>query len=176
MSAALQPISVEEFLAWEAGQAERFEFDGTQPVAMTGGTYAHARLISQLIVALAGRLPRGCRALPTDLKVVTETRVRYPDVTVVCGPVGRADTQVQPSVVFEVLSPSTSLIDRRVKPLDYAAVPSVQAYVILDQDGPGAVVMRRVRGWLEECVAGEEAVLALPEIGVELPLGELYAD
>lgn len=51
MSASLKPLYVEEFLAWERAQPERYEFDGIQPVAMTGGGQ-HVRIITRLIVAL----------------------------------------------------------------------------------------------------------------------------
>jgi Uma2 family endonuclease len=141
---------------------------------MTGGTRAHARLAARLLVALASRLPAECEAFGSDLKVQGETAVRYPDATIVCHPGEPDDTVVRPTVVFEVLSPSTAMTDRRVKPLDYAGIPSVQACVLLEQDRPRVAVLRRVRGWLEEILEGPGAVLSLPEVGVELPLSELY--
>ncbi|HEV7267921.1 MAG TPA: Uma2 family endonuclease [Falsiroseomonas sp.] len=174
MSASLQPLSLEEFLAWEDGQEERYEFDGVQPVAMTGASFAHAMIVTRLILALGGRLRSGCLPLANDLKVVTERRVRYPDLTIVCGPVAAGADRVSPTVVFEVISPSTALTDRRVKPLDYAEVPSIEAYVVLEQDRPQATVRRRATGWAEEQLEGPGAVLALPEVGVELAIGELH--
>jgi Uma2 family endonuclease len=174
MSASLKPLTLEEFLAWEAEQEERYEFDGTQPIAMTGASFAHVRLVTRLILTLGRRLRRGCLPLANDLKVVSERRVRYPDLTIVCGPVADSADRVAPTVVFEVLSPSTALTDQRVKPLDYAAVPSIQAYVLLEQQEPRVTVRRRTREWAEEVVDGFRATLALPEVGVELPLSELY--
>jgi Uma2 family endonuclease len=174
MSASLKPLTLEEFLAWEAEQEERYEFDGVQPVAMTGASFAHARLVTRLILTLAPRLRRGCLPLANDLKVVSERRVRYPDLTIVCGPVADNADRVAPTVVFEVLSPSTSLTDQRVKPLEYAEVPSIQAYVLLAQDGPAVTVRRRAADWAEEKLEGSQAVLALPEVGVEFSLAELY--
>ena len=76
--------------------------------------------------------------------------------------------------MFEVLSPSTALTDRRVKPFDYASVPSIQAYVILDCDEPLATVMRRTAGWEPETIAGLDAEIPLPEIGVSLPLSAIH--
>lgn len=167
-------MTLAEVLAWEAAQEERHEFDGIQPVAMTGATRAHARVVRQLILALAARLTRGCEVFGGDLKVVSDSAVRYPDALIACDGGAPGDAAVQPSVVFEVLSPSTALTDRRIKPLDYAAVPRIQASVMLEQDRPAAIVLRRSRGWLEESPEGRDAVLALPEVGVELPLGELF--
>jgi Uma2 family endonuclease len=174
MSAALKPITLEEFLAWEATQEERYEFDGTQPVVMTGASFAHVRLVTRLIVTLSARLRPGCLPLANDLKVVAANRARYPDLTVVCGEVAADADRVAPTAVFEVLSPSTALTDRRVKPRDYAAALSIAVYVILEQERPSVTVLRRARDWAEEVVEGEGAALALPEIGVELPLAELY--
>lgn len=175
MSASLKPLTVEEFLIWERTQPERYEFDGTQPVAMTGGSVAHARIVRRLVTVLAARLGHGCEAFAGDLKVLTPGRARYPDATVVCGQMDSRSDVVAPSVVFEVLSPSTVLTDRRVKAAEYAGVSSVLVYVMLEQDQPRAVVLRRLEGWREEVLVGHEAVLALPEIGADLPLGDLYA-
>lgn len=174
MSAALKPITLDEFLEWEAEQEERFEFDGIQPVAMTGVSFAHARLVTQLILALGARLRPGCMPLANDMKVVTEGRVRYPDVTVVCGPVEATADRVSPTVIFEVSSRSTALTDRRVKSLEYAKHSSVMVYVTLEQTEPMAVLRRRGTGWQEEPLDGADAVMRLPEIGVELPLSLLY--
>src|SRR5689334_8942910 len=115
MSASLRPLTLAEFLDWERAQTERYEFDGIQPVAMTGGSVAHARVIRRLVMALGVRLRTGCEAFAGDLKVLTGGRARYPDVSIVCGPVNPHDDTVEPVVVFEVLSPSTALTDRRVK-------------------------------------------------------------
>jgi Uma2 family endonuclease len=81
---------------------------------------------------------------------------------------------VEPALVVEVLLPSTALTHRRVKAAEYAGVPSVLVYIMLEQDQPRAVVLRRLEEWREEIVLGAGAVLHLPEIGIELPLGPLY--
>jgi Uma2 family endonuclease len=102
-------------------------------------------------------------------------RVRYPDVSVVRD-AGIADTdRIDPTVVFEVTSPATARSDRHAKPSDYASVPSIQAYVILDSDRPEATVMRRTNGWEAEEYSGADATIPLPEIGVNLPLAAVYA-
>ncbi len=174
MNVIVRPrISLADFLDWEKDQPQRYEFDGTQPIPMPGGTVAHARLVRRLVEALSHALGPGYEAFGGDLKVRTAPdRIRYPDVLVLAGePPPHADT-VEPVVVVEVLSPSTALIDLRVKPEEYAAVASLLAYVVLPQDGPeGAVVLRRSGGWVAEAAAG---VLALPEVGVTVALGTLY--
>jgi len=178
MNLALRkPMTLAEFLEWEERQPLRYEFDGIGPVAMTGGTYGHSTIQGNLATALGGRL-RGkrCRFHGSDLKFqVAEGHVRYPDGMVLCSPVDRTATVVyDPVVVFEVLSPSTARDDRIVKAREYQATPSVQRYVMLEQDGVSATVYARSgETWTHEILIAD-SILALPEIGVELPLAELY--
>src|SRR5215213_9362210 len=101
MSASLKPLTLDEYLDWERAQPERYEFDGTQPVAMTGGSVAHARVVRRLVTALSARLRPGCEAFAGDLKVLTAGRARYPDATVVCGLVDPEHDAVEPTVVVE---------------------------------------------------------------------------
>nr|WP_294502718.1 Uma2 family endonuclease [uncultured Rhodopila sp.] len=174
MSATLKPLTVDEFLAWERAQPTRYEFDGIQPVAMTGGSFADARTITRLTTALNNRLQPPCEAIGPELKVETPGRIRYPDASVVCSAPADDSDIVTPTVVFEVLSPSTALTDRRVKAAEYAAVPAIQAYVMLETDRPGITVRRRSTGWEAETVSGLDADLPLPEIGVTIPLAAIY--
>ena len=106
---------------------------------------------------------------------VAEGHVRYPDGVVLCSPVDRTATVVyDPVVVFEVLSPSTARDDRIVKAREYQATPSVQRYVMLEQDSVSATVYARSgETWTHEILIAD-SILALPEIEVELPLAELY--
>ena len=178
MNLALRkPMTLAEFLEWEERQPLRYEFDGIGPVAMTGGTYGHSTIQGNLATALGGRL-RGkrCRFHGSHLKFqVAEGHVRYPDGMVLCSPIDRTATVVyDPVVVFEVLSPSTARDDRIVKAREYQATPSVQRYVMLEQDGVSATVYARSgETWTHEILIAN-SILSLPEIDVELPLAELY--
>ncbi len=172
-----KPMTLAEFLEWEERQPLRYEFDGVGPVAMTGGTAGHSTIQGNLAIAFGGRL-RGkpCRFYGSDLKFqVAEGHVRYPDGMVVCSMVGRTATVVfDPVVVFEVLSPSTASNDRIAKAREYQATASVQRYVMLEQDGVGATIYARLGDtWTHEILIAD-SILSLPEIGVELPLAELY--
>ena len=170
-------MTLAQFLEWEQRQPLRYEFDGAAPVAMTGGTWGHSTIQRNLAISVGGRL-RGkpCQFQGSDLKFqVAEGHIRYPDGMVVCSPVQRTATVINdPVIVFEVLSPSTSRTDRIVKGREYQATPSVSRYVMLEQDGIGATVYARSGdAWtFELLIAG--SLLALPEIGVELPLAEFY--
>jgi Uma2 family endonuclease len=171
-----QNWTLAEFLDWEERQEFRWEFDGFQPVAMSGGTVAHADIQANLAASLRNRL-RGkpCKFFGSDLKIEVAGRIRYPDGFVVCSPVSNTHTIIgDPVVIFEILSPSTSSTDRILKNREYAATPSVQRYVILEQDRIAATVFTRVADDWVGHVLLEDAILAMPEIGLEIPLAELY--
>jgi Uma2 family endonuclease len=176
MSAPLaKPLSLEEFLAWERRQDLRYEFDGVRIVAMTGGSLNHSAIATNIVTALERRLRPPCRAYRGDVKVRAADSVRYPDAVVTCSPVdGRSDMVPEPVVVFEVLSPSTAVVDRMVKNQEYRATPSIQRYVMLEQTRIGATVFARVAdNWVGTVFLGE-AMLEMPELGIGIPLEEFY--
>jgi Uma2 family endonuclease len=171
-------MTLEQFLAWEIRQELRYEFDGIQPVAMNGVRVEHAIIESNLNAALRDRLKgKPCRAFGSNLKIEVAGRIRYPDAFVVCTPVPRGAYVVRdPVVVFEILSPSTTHTDMVLKTAEYQATPSILRYVILEQDHAGAQVFsRRDVDWIVETVKDND-VLRMPEIGIEIPLPEIYAD
>jgi Uma2 family endonuclease len=175
--AVRKPMTLAEFLAWEERQELRYEFDGVEPVAMTGGTAGHATVQRNLAMALGSRL-RGkpCQFFGSDLKIqVAENHIRYPDGMVVCSHVDRSAKVVHdPIVIFEVLSPGTAAKDRIVKAREYQATPSVQRYVMLEQARIGATVhVRAADGW-NVLVLKDGDTLALPEIDLAIPLTEFY--
>ena len=177
MSNALRrPMTLDEFIAWEERQELRYEFDGFQPVAMTGGSYAHDAVSTNLAIVVGGRL-RGtrCRLHGSTLKVLAKGRVRYLDAFVTCQSYGNADRFARdPVVIFEVPSPSTARTDRIDKVREYTALSSLQRYVLLEQDRVAATVMERQgAGWVTT-VLTDDAALPMPEIGLELLLAELY--
>jgi len=178
MNVALRrTMTLEDFLVWEAKQPERYEFDGLQPVAMNDGTVAHAVIGTNLVVELSSRL-RGkqCRAYGPGLKILVAGRVRYPDAFVACSPVANDATWLtEPVVVFEVLSESTAIVDQTIKNAEYRATPSIQRYVMLSQQSISANVYERAGDqWIGTLVTSLDAMLAMPELGIELPLAALY--
>ncbi len=179
MSIALRkPMTLQEFLDWEEQQELKWEFDGFGPVAMTGGTSDHSAIQINLYASLRNRL-RGkpCRAYTSDLKISAGGSIRYPDAFVVCSPIPRGALVVtDPVVVFEVLSPSTAAIDIGIKNEEYRDTPSIQRYIMLSQDHQHATVFARIdNDWVGH-IMSDGAVLSMPEIGIEMPLAEIYED
>ena len=171
-----KPMTPSEFFAWEADQELKWEFDGLQPIAMTGGTRAHAVVQANLLSALITRL-RGkpCRAYGSDLKIQTGPGYRYPDASVSCTSFPDNETVVaEPVVIFEVLSASTSSDDRTTKLAEYQSLSSVQRYVMLEQDRVFATMITRTDAGWDHALVGQGGTLDMPEIAVEIPMAELY--
>lgn len=169
-------MSLEEFLAWEAGQDLKWEYDGTGPVEVTGGTRAHA-LIQRRILAVLDALLSGSafEVFGSELKVQVDGRIRYPDafVTHAGGPAGSTVVH-DPIAVFEVLSDSAERTDRFTRNREDAATPSVQRYVMLEQVEAGSMVFERAGGdWVGRLLLAG-AVLRMPETGIEVPVAEFY--
>jgi len=183
MNIALRkPWTQAEFFAWAEAQETRYEFDGFQPAATTGGNINHNRVMWGLHRALDSRLRRGgqgpCEPLGPDAGVETVNKaVRYPDALVTCSRVEGEDRLVPGViVVFEVLSPTSGRDDRITKVREYAAVPSIRRYVILESSSVGLMVMERSspgQVW-QTTVLTKDDTLRMPEIGIEIPVAEIY--
>ena len=176
MNVALRkPMTLDQFLRWEERQERKYEFDGFQAVAMVGVKVAHSTIQRNLITALATRL-RGqkCQVQGSELKIEVVGRIRYPDAFVVCSPLARDATVVHdPVVVFEILSEGTAVTDLVTKNAEYRQAPSIKRYVVLQQTSLEAIMFSHDGGWTPDMRAGD-AVLSMPEIGVDIPLPELY--
>ena len=171
----------DQFFDWAETQDVRYEFDGFQPVAMTGGTINHSQITGNIHVALRARLRgSGCWPLGPDAGVATiGGAVRYPDALVTCTKTpGTARVVEGVVVVFEVLSPTSGRTDRIDKLREYAAVASIRRYVILEHAGVGLTVFERANpgdAWTATALTAEDT-LRMPELGIAIPAAEFYAD
>lgn len=172
-----KPWSVDDFLAFEAEQEERYEFVDGVIRMMTGATAAHSALKLNLALALKSAISGGtCRVDVDDLKVVTGEAVMYPDVLVTCVPVAPDDDRVhQPTVVVEVLSPSTETHDRVKKWRAYQTISSLRHFVLVAQKERRIEAYSRTEGGWSLTVAEQaEDTIALDAIGAHLRLAEVY--
>ena len=172
-------MSREEFFAWAELQDARYEFDGFEPVAMTGGSINHNRMGLNIYFALRSRLGSSpCEALGPDTGVATVgNAVRYPDSLVTCTETPGLDHVVRdPVVVFEVLSPGSGRVDRIEKLREYRAVASIRRYVVLEYKSVGLTMFARANGhsdWTATAMSSGDTLL-MPEIGIEVPVSEFY--
>ncbi|MGI4744632.1 MAG: Uma2 family endonuclease [Janthinobacterium lividum] len=171
-------MTQEEFFDWAGAQEGRYEFDGFQPVAMVGGTGNHARIIRNINFQLTSRLGDGpCEALASDAGIQTVgNRIRYPDGVVTCRPFdGTRHIIPEPVIVFEVVSASSARDDRNGKLREYHAVPSIRRYILVEQAVMVLTVFSRQSDQPWSALSlGEGDTLVLPEIGVEVPVVDLY--
>jgi Uma2 family endonuclease len=175
------PWTPERFLTWAETQDQRYEFDGVRPVAMTGGTARHDRITGNIHLALSVRL-RGkpCANYGPNLGVQTlGNRIRYPDALITCAKFSDMERLApDPISVFEVLSPSSGSLDRVLKLREYAAVPSIRQYIIVEFAEAGLQLLYRDSGaapWITLPLTGEDT-LSLPDLGLDIPVAEFYQD
>jgi Uma2 family endonuclease len=172
-----------EYLELEASSELRHEFVDGAVYAMAGGTPEHARLSMAVGAALLGALgPKGCAVYTSDLKIRIDAtnRSTYADVVVICGPERTSTIDpnaiINPTVIVEVLSPSTEASDRGEKWHHYQRLDSLREYVLISQGESCIEVFRRDGDeWvLRTATAGQ--MLELPSQGVRIPVDAIYAD
>ncbi|WP_372424584.1 Uma2 family endonuclease [Salinarimonas chemoclinalis] len=173
--------TIDEFLAWQEHQPERWELVDGQPRAMAGASNVHDDIVVNILTELR-RLTRGgpCRPFTGDGAVETRPgRLRRPDVGLDCG---RRDPQARiaarPRLVVEVLSPSTRDFDAFEKLEEYKRVASIEAILLVEPNRPLVLAWTREGddAWSRTTVEGPEARLDLPALDLSLPLAAIYAD
>lgn len=172
------PWSIEEYLALEQTAETRHEYDGGHIWAMSGATDRHNRVAINLTLALAPTaFARGCGFNVSDMRVrVADDRYFYPDVVVTCDPDDRDPlVKARPCLVVEILSPSTETRDRGYKLRSYLALPSLQAYVLVDPDARVVEVFSRAADSWSFQVIEEDGHFDLPCPPARLTLDEVYA-
>src|SRR5260221_715081 len=176
-----QLMSMEDYLAWENEQQVKHEYIGGVVYAMAGARNRHNLVASNVMVSIGPQL-RGkpCKTYNSDTKVrvllPTHTRFYYPDVMVVCQP-SSPDLSYQegPTVIVEVISERSRRTDQQEKREAYLALGTLQIYLIVEQASAAATIWRRAdQGFAGEVYAGLDAVIALPEIGAQFALAEVY--
>lgn len=186
MSAEAQPLlSADEYLALERESDEKHEYWGGQMVAMAGASRVHSLICWNVATALGPQIrDRGCEGYVSDMRVriPASRRYVYPDLTVVCGePVfedAELDTLTNPTLIVEVLSPSTEERDRGLKLFAYRGIESLRVCLLVAQDRTWIEHWQRQGdgSWRVVEITDPKAVVDLPEIGARLPVAEVYAN
>lgn len=175
-------LAEDEYLKLEESSAVRHEYVDGRIFAMTGATYAHNVIGTNLTVAFGARL-RGseCRLFANDMKVKIESTgtFYYPDLMISCGEAFTAGSvySSSPCLIAEILSPSTVDIDRREKLLAYKSIASLKQYAIIYQDQRRVELYSREGNNWEVSVLQEHDNLKLNLIaGLEMSisLDEIY--
>jgi len=184
MDAQTRPhLTPEEYLAIERRSETRSEYLDGETFAMTGGSRNHNLIVLNIGRELSLQLKkRACEVYASDLRVrVPATGLyTYPDITVVCGEPRFEDEELEtllnPTLLIEVLSPTTEAYDRGKKFEHYQTIPSLSEYLLVSQASFRVEQFLRQEDnrWLFTAVAGFEGRISLPSIQCELVLAEVY--
>jgi Uma2 family endonuclease len=184
---ATQPSSLltpEQYLDLERVAEEKHEFIDGAMVAMAGGFLRHALISANAVVSLNQAL-RGkrCLTFSSDARVSVfwDRLITYPDVSVVCGKPefvdGRKDTLTNPTMIVEVLSPSTRNFDQGEKARRYRQLPSLREFLIVEQERVFVEQYRRLPDGSWQILAHDslDAVIGLQSHEATIAVAELYA-
>lgn len=183
---SLQPqqrYTAEEYLARERKAEYRSEYYAGEIFAMSGASEQHNLIVTNLVREISlqfkGRL---CKVYASDLRVKVSPvgLYTYPDVVALCGEPqfddAHRDTLLNPTIVIEVLSPSTEAYDRGDKSAHYRQLASLEEYLLVSQEKVHVEhYMRRPdQHWLLSEAAGMKDAIELPSVQCVLALSEIY--
>jgi Uma2 family endonuclease len=178
-------FSLEDYLAYDDAREGRSEFYDGEIFDMAGGSYVHGVICSNISGALFNALKgTGCRPNDSGVKVHIHASksISYPDLSVVYGETEyfwpRLDIIKNPTVIIEVLSPSTEGFDRGSKFRKYKQLKSLREYVLVEQESANVDVfyLNDDGEWVNDTYAGLEGEMVLRSLGVNLALMDVYRD
>lgn len=177
-------VNVEDYFEEERAAETRSEYCNGQVFAMAGASEPHEDVAANLVMALRQQTRgRACKAYGSGLKlwIPIKKSCRYPDVSVVCGQIEfyqaeRPEAILNPTVIIEVLSPSTEATDRGAKAEEYRSLPSLQEYLFVAQDRYHIehFVRQGPQQWLMTEYDDLEATIRLASVECQLALVDVY--
>lgn len=176
-------LSTEEYLEFEKKSLEKHEYFRGEVFAMAGASPRHNVIFSNLFGDLAYRLKgKPCRPYGSDLRIhiPENTLYTYPDISIICGEIipskTDADTAIQPTVLIEILSPSTRDYDKGGKFTLYRDIPTLQEFIVIDSESISIEAFRiNEKGhWELEHYRSINDTLNIPIVHVSFPLHEIY--
>lgn len=176
-------VTEEEYLVFEKASRDKHEFYKGEVFAMAGAGARHNVIFSNLFGELAFRLKgKPCKPYGSDLRIhIPENSLfTYPDISIICDELipskVDADTVVQPTVIIEILSPSTRNYDQGIKFRLYREIPSLKEFITIDSESIGIEAYRinAERNWELKDYRSIDETLTIPIVGLSLPLKEIY--
>ena len=182
-AARITRYTPQQYIALERKADFKSEYDDGFITAMAGASPDHNTIAVNLAGEIRSQLrDRPCRVFVSDIRVLVSPTglYTYPDVVALCGKLqfedDKRDTLLNPTVIVEVLSPTTESYDRGRKFAQYRLLESLREYVMVAQDQ--VLVERYTRHgeeWLLTVLSDLDATLRLTSIGCEVSLREIYA-
>lgn len=177
-----QKMTIEEYLAFENASTEKHEYYRGEVFAMAGAKVHHNEIVVNTLSLIKQFLKgRPCKPYNSDQRIHIEKNslFTYPDISIICGEVITLNDDemnaLNPSVIIEVLSPSTRTYDRSYKFRLYREIPTLKEYIILESESVGAeIAIFNQQGFWE--VREYKATDAIPihTIGMQLSLQDIY--
>lgn len=174
------PFTEREYLALEMLADTKHEYSGGVVVDMAGAEIAHNRVVTNLSAALVQAIGDGpCEVLSSDqrVKIESSSEYYYPDLIMVCDKPRivepRPRSLINPSAIFEVLSPSTQSYDEGIKLEAYKAIPSLREVVLVDSTGRRIIHHRRVDDQWHADILRADDTLVLAN-GIEIAVARIY--
>jgi len=169
-------ITEQEYLTGEKISEVKHEYINGDVYAMAGTSKNHERIALNMSRIFGNHLINSpCEPFGSDVKVRVPTgNYRYPDCMVVCDDITENDYYTEsPTILVEVLSRSTRKIDEKDKRMEYLNIPSLEEYILIEQDFVDIEVVRRKEGWRSQhYFLGDE--FTLESIDLTLSVEELY--
>lgn len=180
----LKDFSLEAYLSLEEESGVKYEYHDGTVVAMAGGTIEQGlisgNIFGELKLGLRGH-QKPCRAINGEVKlhIASFNKYLYPDAMDICGPLQRApqhqDAIINPTIIVEVLSAFTERYDRGDKFFFYRQIPTLKAYILIDQYSPSIETYNRIGDlWQITRTTGLDKSLAIEALNLEIPLSAIY--
>lgn len=175
--------TTEEYLRFEKESLQKHEYFKGEIYAMAGAGTRHNIVFSNLFIGIGSQLKgKPCKPYGSDLRIhiPENTLLTYPDISVICGDLIASpkdeDTAMLPSVLIEILSPSTRNYDRGGKFILYRDIPTLKEYILVETEAIGIEAFRiNSNGhWELEEYRTLNNILTMPQINVSMPLREIY--
>ncbi len=176
-------MTLEEYLEFDHNADGRFEYYDGEVFGMSGGSPAHSLLANRIGRLLGNQIDsKGCLVFQSDLKIKVPSLppYRYADVSALCGdPVyeqtGKREMLVNPTVIVEVLSPSTQGYDKDKKFKAYKSIESLREYLLISQDEKFIILYTKhnEKFWFQSEYVDNET-FRLESLGCEMSVDEIY--
>lgn len=168
-------MSEEDYLASELKREIKHEYIDGYIYAMAGVSKNHQRITMNISTKLGNFLVgKPCEPFASDVKVKVGSRFFYPDVMVVCKDNDHDYYTETPVIIVEVLSKSTRRTDETIKKMAYQSIPTVQEYVLIEQDFVDVEVCRRREGWVSSHYFLGDSV-TFESVGLSMAVEDIYA-
>ena len=176
-------FSIEEYLQMENEALEKHEYYKGEIFAMSGAGNRHNIIAINIILSLGNSLKgKSCQPYGSDMRIHIpgNTLFTYPDISVVCGDIINADADenstTNPTVIIEILSPSTRNYDRGVKFMLYRAIPTLKEYILVEAESIHVeqFAINKEGLWQLKEYSGKDDQLMLESLGVNLILKDIY--